>query len=491
MQPQQGESREVPGEEGEMEESVEEITLEEIRRNIGRLKNRKAPGVCGISGEMLKAGGDIVVEWMHKIVNTAWRSGKVPGDWRKALVIPVHKKGSKLICKNYRGISLLSIPGKVYAKILDQKMRDITVGKILEEQGAFRKERSCTDQLFTVRMLSQKIIEKNKSMIMVCVDLEKAYDNVIRELMWQVMDEYGIRGSLAKAVKSMYVNCEACVNIKEGNSEWFPVKKGVRQGCVMSPWLFNVYMDRIVREAKERFSGGVKLEESNVQFLLFADDLILVAEREEDVENNLNILDEVMAKWSMKVNWGKTKALVVKRGGGSCNVSVKGEMVEEVKVMKYLGALFNEEGTCEDEIESRIGATGRTIGALRQEVVDRRELSKTTKLRVYNAIVMPTLLYGSETWTLQKRHMKKLQAVEMRYLRKVEGVTRMDKVRSDDIRMRLRQEDVVATVHRKKKQWLRKMEEMPEERLVKTVYMEEMPGKRPRGRPRKRWEDDL
>ena len=123
--------------------------------------------------------------------------------------------------------------------------------------------------------------------------------------------------------------------------------------------------------------------------------------------------------------------------------------------------------------------------------MDRRELSKTTKLRVYNAIVKPTLLYGSETWTLQKRHMKKLQAVEMRYLRKVEGVTRMDKVRSDDIRMRLRQEDVVATVYRKKKQWLRKMEEMPEERLVKTVYMEEMPGKRPRGRPRKRWEDDL
>ena len=66
--------------------------------------------------------------------------------------------------------------------------------------------------------------------------------------------------------------------------------------------------------------------------------------------------------------------------------------------------------------------------------------------------------------------MKKLQAVEMRSLRKVEGVTRMDKVRSDDIRMRLRQEDVVATVHRKKKQWLTKMEEMPEERLVKSVY---------------------
>ncbi len=81
----------------------------------------------------------------------------------------------------------------------------------------------------------------------------------------------------------------------------------------MSPWLFNVYMDHILREAKERFRGGVKLEDRNVQFLLFADDLMLVAEKEEDVESNLRILDGVMAKWQMKINWGKTKAMVVKR----------------------------------------------------------------------------------------------------------------------------------------------------------------------------------
>ena len=127
------------------------------------------------------------------------------------------------------------------------------------------------------------------------------------------------------------------------------------------------------------------------------------------MESNLRILDGVMAKWQMKINWGKTKAMVVKRGGGSCNVSVKGEKIEEVKVMKYLGAMFNnEEGSCEDEVDSRIGLTSRTIGALRKEVVDRKELSKATKLRVYNAMVKPTLFYGSETWTLQNMHKKKL-----------------------------------------------------------------------------------
>ena len=114
--------------------------------------------------------------------------------------------------------------------------------------------------------------------------------------------------------------------------------------------------------------------------------------------------------------------------------------------MKYLGTMFNEEGSCEDEVDSRIGLTCRTIGALRKEVVDSKKLSKTTKLRVYNTIVKPTLFYGSETWTMQNRHMKKRQAIEMRYLRKVEGVMRMDRMRSDDIRGRLRQEDVLDTV---------------------------------------------
>ena len=135
--------------------------------------------------------------------------------------------------------------------------------------------------------------------------------------------------------------------------------------------------------------------------------------------------------------------------------------------------------------------TCRTIGALNKEVVDPKELSKTTKLSVYNAIVKPSLLYGSETWTLQNRHMKKLQATEMRYLRNVEGVTRMDRMRSDDIRERLKQKDVLKTNLRMKRDWLREIEEMPEERLAKTVYVEEMPGKRPRGRLRKIWESDL
>ena len=110
--------------------------------------------------------------------------------------------------------------------------------------------------------------------------------------------------------------------------------------------------------------------------------------------------------------------MVVQRGGGTCHLVVDDVEVEVVQTTKYLGAMFNVEASCDDEIESRIGIATRMVGALRRQVIVRKEPGKATKLRVINAMVVPTLLYGSETWTLQKRHKSKIQAMEMRYLRK-------------------------------------------------------------------------
>ena len=96
-----------------------------------------------ITGDMSKAGGEVDVQWLHNIIDLAWSSVSVPADCQKAMTVPIHKKGSRTQCKNYCGISVLSIPGKVHASVLEKKMRTITERKVLEEQGAFRNGRSC------------------------------------------------------------------------------------------------------------------------------------------------------------------------------------------------------------------------------------------------------------------------------------------------------------------------------------------------------------
>ena len=173
-----------------------EIMKEELRRSVRRLKMTKAPSICRIVQEMDKAGGEVMVEWMVKMFNLVWREGVVPGDWIKAVIIPIFKKGSRLDCANYRGISPLSTVGKMFGRIQNERVKAITDVKVMDEQGGFRAGRGCNDQIFVVKQIVEKTIEKNKKTYTAFVDLEKAYDNVSREKLWVVLDKYGIKGKL-------------------------------------------------------------------------------------------------------------------------------------------------------------------------------------------------------------------------------------------------------------------------------------------------------
>ena len=103
-------------------------------------------------------------------------------------------------------------------------------------------------------------------------------------------------------MRSLHDDGKACVRVQGQKLDWFGVGQGVRQGCTLSPWPFNIFMDNIVREAKQKFEGGFEMETGTIQLLLFANDLMLMAERDEDAESNLKVLDEVMKKWRMTSN---------------------------------------------------------------------------------------------------------------------------------------------------------------------------------------------
>ena len=145
------------------------------------------------------------------------------------------------------GISLLSVVGKVYGRILINWIRDKTEKVIAEVQSGFRRGRGCTDHVSIIRQMCKKYLPEGKDVYSAFLYLEKAHDKVDRDAMWGVLRLYGIGGRLLQAVTSLNVSSKACVRVGNEVGEWFPVRVGLRQGCVMSPWLFNLYIDRVVR----------------------------------------------------------------------------------------------------------------------------------------------------------------------------------------------------------------------------------------------------
>ncbi len=142
----------------------------------------------------------------------------------------------------------------VFGKVIIERVQQLTEEKISEEQGDFRKGRGCVDQIFSFMMVVEKILAKGKKLFAVFMDLEKACDRVNWLALWDVLKIYGVGGKLLSSIKSFYEEASACVKISGEISEHFEIKVGLRQGCVMSPWLFNIYIDGVMREVKGK--GG-------------------------------------------------------------------------------------------------------------------------------------------------------------------------------------------------------------------------------------------
>ena len=476
----------------------------------------KAPGVDGVTAEMLKAGGETVVEWLHWICCLAWEQGVVPDEWVMAIIVPIYKgKGCRSECSSYRGVSLLSIPGKVYGMVLIERVKDITDCRISREQGAFRKGKGCIDQIFTVKMVAEKYLAKGRKMYAAFMDLEKAYDRIDWTGLWEVLGIYGVGGQLLKGVKAFYKNASACVRSGGDLSAMFELKRGVRQGCVMSPWLFNVYMDGVIREMKARAGEvGVELGREggvwNLATSMFADDTVLMAGSESDLQKLVDEFCTACSRRGLKVNVGKSKVMVFERGSrevvdfgrpyrlgrrgeGGCNILMNGERLEEVEEFKYLGSVMSKYGGMDEEIRERVVKGRQAMGTL-NAIMKNRRVSMEVKKGLRDSIVLPTLTYGSETWTWSETHQSKIRAVEMDYLRGACGVTRWERESNERIYNRYGMSEkgigmkcgVVEWVKRNTLRWFGHVERM-QGGVCKEVYESEVRGEGVRGRPPVKW----
>uniref|UniRef100_A0A8C6NUK4 Reverse transcriptase domain-containing protein n=1 Tax=Nothobranchius furzeri TaxID=105023 RepID=A0A8C6NUK4_NOTFU len=334
------------------------ISGAEVAEVVKQLHSGRAPGVDEIHPGYLKAMDVVRLSWLTRLCNIAWSSGAVPVEWQTGVVVPIFKKGDLRVCSNYGGITLLSLPGKVYFKVLERRVRSIVESQIEEEQCGFCPGRGTVDQLYTVTRVMEGIWEFAQAIHMCFVDLEKAYDRVPRG----TLQEYGVGGLLLRAIQSLYQRSVSLVRIAGSKSDLFPVKVGLHQGCNLSPVLFITFMDRISR--RSRGVECVAFGGRRISSLLFPDDVVLLASSSSDLQL---LLGRFMAKCEaagMRISTSKSETMVLDWERVACQLRVGREVLPQVEEFKYLGVLFTSEGRRDREINRHIGSASAVMRTL-------------------------------------------------------------------------------------------------------------------------------
>ena len=476
-----------------------ELTREEVECAVSKLKNGKAVGSDEIAGEMVKNGGQAMIDWLWELLKEVWKTKQVPQEWKNAILIPIHKKKCRKVCDNYRGIALLSIPGKVLSLILHEKLQAIIDPQLLESQCGFRKGRGTTDQIWVTRQIIERAVEYETAAHLCFIDLTKAYDSVDRSALIATLKNYKVPGLLIDIIEEMYTGTWCQVKTAEGSSEEFKVESGVRQGCVLSPLLFNCFMDKILRETLETTPGGWSIEytttkglflsyrektpaTTDIQNIQYADDLTLVAETREELQFMVDTLDRTCMKWGMDINGAKTKIMSIGAGtdDDQPTITLRGNALEAVEEFSYLGSKVGQTARVDGEVSTRLEKAATVYQMWRRKVFRSRSVSKKTKAHVFRVMVMSVLLYGSETWAVTQQDLKRLHAFQMKCLRDIIGVTLWNKRRNEDILAEVGEIPVEDQVKLRRLQWFGHLQRMPAHRPQRQVLK-----CRPRGKKRK------
>ena len=256
----------------------------------------------------------------------------------------------------------------------------------------------------------------NQPQYMCFKDFTKAFDMIRHEQLWFTMLEMGFPPHLVEILRNLYRQQMAAVRTAGIVSSWFQIKKGVRQGCVISPCLFNILAEMVMRRVLEDWKGGFRIGGMTINNLRYADDIVLIAETAEKPQELVDRLTQEGTNYNLLLNAAKTKVMTstTKR----MNIKVNGTALEQVEVFQYLGANITCEGECRSDIRKRLAIATDVLAKLKP-VLKNRGITIKSKWRLVKALVWPVATYWCESWTLRKVDDMKLTAFENNCTRRV------------------------------------------------------------------------
>ena len=229
----------------------------------------------------------------------------------------------------------------------------------------------------------------------------------ITKKLWKILQEMGTPDHLTCLLRNLYAGQEATVRTGHGTTDWFQTGKGVRQGCILSPCLFNLYAEYFMRNAGlEETQAGIKIAGRNINNLRYADDTTLMEESEEELKNLLMKVKEESDKVGLKLNIQKTKIVA---SGPITSWQIDGETVSD---FIFLGSKITADGDCNHEIKRHL-FLGRKVMTDLDSIFKSRDITLPTKVHLIKAMVFPVVMYGCESWTVKKAECRRIDAFEL------------------------------------------------------------------------------
>nr|VZI48828.1 unnamed protein product [Spirometra erinaceieuropaei] len=494
-------------------------SLQETIRAVQQLSSGKAPASDAIPAEVYKHGGPHLLDHLTALFQEMWRQGEVPQDFKDATIVHLYKrKGNRQVCDNHRGISLLNIAGKIFARILLNRLNNHLEQVLLpESQCGFRRHRGTMDMIFAARQLQEKCQEMRTHLYSTFVDLTKAFDTVNREGLWNIMQKFGCPERFTQMVRQLHDGMMARDKDNGAVSEAFAVTNGVKQGCVLAPTLFSLMFSAMLMDAYRDERPGIRIAyrtdgqllnqrrmnfpsrvlATNVHELLFADDCALNTTSEAEMQRSMDLFSAACENFGLVINTQKTVVMLQSPPNPATpfnapRITVNGTQLQVVENFPYLGSTLSRSAKIDDEVENRISKASQAFGRLQSTVWNGHGLQLSTKLKMYKAVILPTLLYGAETWTVYAKQARRLNHFHLCCLRRILRLNWQDRIPDTDVLERTGILNIYSMLRQLQLRWSGHLVRMDDERLPERLFYGEVAtGSRRQGGQIRRYKDTL
>ena len=377
----------------------EGISNNEISNAFKKLNLKSSVGPDLVSGKLLHSGKDVLMPLLFVFYNRLFELAKQPKIFASNFLVSIPKKGDLWDLDNYRGIAIGSALAKLYCLILLNRLEErAAVRPISPNQIGFEKGHRTGDHVFVLTTVVNKFLKVEKKRLFVAfIDFRKAYDKINRNLLLLKLQKRGIKGKFYQNLKAIYSDISYVIKVKGGYLDPIPSTCGLKQGGVLSPSLFNIFIDDI-KDLFDASCDPVDMFDVPLSHLLYADDLILMSTSMDGLNKCLEKLRSYCNTWQMEVNIKKSQVMVFNASGRlltGYNFFYGDKRLEQVKTYCYLGIEISCSGSFGLARSSLVEKAKKATFPLKA-LINQFQLPVKKSLDLYNSLISPILLYNAE-----------------------------------------------------------------------------------------------